>query len=439
MKITAAHITNFKRIQDIRIEPEADRSLVLIGGKNAQGKSSLMDALTAAFGGKKAAPADPVRHGAESAEIVVELDGGELLIKREIAPDGSSVIEVRDRFGAVKQPQTILDKLVGARFLDPLQFLKLPAKEQRAQLMKLIDGAERIAGLNEKRARAFERRTDVGRELTKAEGELARLPVLQVGAPIDVAELTAEARRIAEQQRRLAELKSDRERAERVTQQLKQNLASAAAEIERLKSRLAAVEAEHAELSKGIAESAAVEAESTRKVDDAIDAWNALQPRREALEADLARAGEHNRAVYAAEAQEKRRTEVAADVEKLRTERETITKLLETIDQRKAEILAGSKLPVAGLGVADEGIELGGVPFSQSSGAEQLRVAVALAIAASPQLDDIWVRDAALLDDESLAAVAEQAAAAGKRLWLERVGDRDPGVIVIRDGKVVAS
>src|SRR6185312_5871873 len=126
-------------------------------------------ALTAAFGGAKQLAVDPVRHGADEATIYVELDGGKLTIERSIAPNGKSSIEVRDELGAVRGPQAMLDKLVGARFLDPLAFLALPAKEQRAQLMKLIDGADRIAGLDEKRERAFSRRTEVGRDRTKAD------------------------------------------------------------------------------------------------------------------------------------------------------------------------------------------------------------------------------------------------------------------------------
>ena len=51
-------------------------------------------------------------------------------------------------------------------------------------------------------------------------------------------------------------------------------------------------------------------------------------------------------------------------------------------------------------------------------------------------LPEQLIRDAALLDEEHLALVAEQATAAGKRCWLERVGTSDPGVIVIHDGKV---
>jgi DNA repair ATPase RecN len=439
VRISAIRIRDFKRIKEISIEPEADRSLLLLGGANGQGKSSTLDALSAAFGGKKAQPTDPVRHGAESAQIVVELDGGDISITRDIAPDGSSQLEVRDRMGARKSPQTVLDKLISGRFLDPMQFMALPAKEQRAQLMRMIPDAERIAGLDEKREKAFDRRTEVGRDLTKAEGELARLPDVEVGTPIDIAALLAESKQLAEQQRQLAELKSARESCERVTSQIKQNLGSVKTEIARLRARLNELDAESAQLEADATDAEAREAEATSKVDAAIGDWDATAEHRAQIETDLTRAAEHNKAISVAEAQARRRTDVVAEVDKLRTEKETLTKLLATIDERKASILAAAQLPVPGLGVTDDGIELAGVPFTQASGAEKMRVALALAIAASPNLDDIWVRDAALLDEESLAAVEEQAKAAGKRCWLERVGDRDPGVIVIRDGKVLAS
>jgi hypothetical protein len=67
--------------------------------------------------------------------------------------------------------------------------------------MKLIDGAERIDELNEKRVRAFDRRTEIGRDLTKAKGELARLPEVAIGTPLDVAALVAERSKLAEVQR----------------------------------------------------------------------------------------------------------------------------------------------------------------------------------------------------------------------------------------------
>lgn len=444
MKITAARITNFKRIEDVSITPGADRTLILIGGKNRQGKSSTLDALTAAFGGKKAQPVDPVRHGADEAEINIELDGGELTVKRVIQPGGESVLEVRDRMGAVKAPQAVLDKLIGSRFLDPLAFLQLPSKEQRAQLMKMIDGADRIAGLNEKRERAFTKRTEVGRDLTRAEGEIARLPHVEVSSTIDVAALTAEAKQIDEKrravdaashavsirQRQTADAAAAMSRNEDAVTALQNQIAALQAQLER-------AAAKRADLNATVEACRAEERVAQTKLDKTRASVDESNQRRDEIDAELARAGEHNRKAIQAEAHMKRRAEAGETVEKLAKERDELTKVIETIDNRKAEILGAAKLPVDGLSVDDEGITLSGVPFAQASGAEKLRVALALAIAASPGLADVWIRDGALLDDESLALVKAHAKSTGNCVWIERVGTADDDVIVIADGKVV--
>lgn len=445
MKISAVTITNFKRIHEVRIAPDADRTILLLGGKNAAGKSSTLDALNAAFGGKRAQPSDPVRHGADEAEILVELDGGELTVRRLIQADGESALEVRDRMGAIRSPQAMLDRLVGARFLDPLAFLQLPAKEQRAQLMKMIEGADRIAGLDEKRGRAFSKRTEVGRDLTKAEGELARLPVVEVGKSIDVAELTSELKHQDAISAERAAADRTREQCERDTTSAKGQLARVVEErrrleeeLERLKARVVELGMKSAEWAEDVKKCEQVEADATAKVDALAEKWFDLQPRRAALNEDLARAGNLNRAVYAAEEHMRRRAEAADTVEKLTKERDDLTRVIETIDTRKTEILGAARLPVEGLSVDDEGITLGGVPFVQASGAERLRVALALAMAASPELDDVWIRDGALCDEDTLAAIADHAAAAKKRVWIERVGTADPGAIIIHDGRVAS-
>lgn len=438
MKITCVSITNFKRIKDVRITPDADRTLILLGGKNKQGKSSTLDALTAAFGGKRVLPADPVRHGADEAAITVELDGGDLVISRVIQPDGESVLEVRDRLGAIKAPQAALDRLIGSRFLDPLAFQVLPAKDQRAQLMRMIEGADRIDDLDKKKERAFSKRTEVGRDLKSAEGELARLgPSIEVRKPINVAELTTEKAKFAEQQRAADGLGNVVAIAANRSKTAAERVKTVKSEIEALEDRLLDARTRLEGWEKESADLVAAEAEARANVETAALEWATTAARRAALDDQLAMADEHNRIVIEAEQKQKRRAETAATVEKLAAEVDAITKVLETIDARKADILNNAKLPVEGLSVDDEGITLDGVPFVQASDAEKWRVSLAIAIASSPGLDDVWIRDGALLDEETLALVAAQAAAAGKRPWIERVGTSDPDVIVIRDGQVV--
>lgn len=437
MLITAIEITDYKRVRKVAITPDADRHVILIGGKNAQGKSSTLDALTAAFGGAKQLAIDPVRHGAEEASIYIELDGGKLTIDRTITADGKTKLEVSDTEGSVRRPQEMLDKLVGARFLDPLAFLSLPAKEQRVQLMKLIPDAKRIDELDAKRVRAFERRTEIGRDLTKAEGELGRLPEVTPGTPIDVAALNEEARRMADLQRQGDGLGAVLAQAERDAAIANDKLGDVTLQIVELEQRLEQLRARVPELEQARKVALESAAAAKAKLDEAAKTWSELLPRREQLDVDLRRADEHNRTVYEAQATAKRREEVVRDVAKLKEDSEACTKALKTIDQRKADILRDAKLPVEGLSIGDDGIELAGVPFSQASASERLRVALALAIAGSPGLNDVWIRDGALLDEEALELVAKHAAKAGKRVWIERVGTRDPGVIVIKDGEVV--
>lgn len=436
MLITTIEITDYKRVRKVAIRPDADRSLILLGGRNRQGKSSTLDALTAAFGGAKAIAADPVRHGADQAAIRVELDGGQLIIERVIRPDGSTTLEVRGAQGAVRRPQEALDKLIGARFLDPLRFLRLEPKEQRAQLMRLIPDAPRIDELNGKRERAFARRTEVGRDLARARGELERLPDVEAGTPIDVTALTEELRRLGEQQRAGDATSAVVQRLEGQLVRDERDIQAGCDRVARLRQEVEQAEQRTAELERAAADRRA-ELETARgKMAAAAQAWQAADGQRQKLDAQLASASEHNRAVYAAEAQRARQAETASTVAELDAEVKAATAAIAEIDRRKADLLGAAKLPIDGLEIGDDGIALAGVPFGQASASEQLRVALALAIAGSPGLNDVWIRDGALFDDEALEDLAKLAAAASKRVWIERVGTRDPGVIVIQDGQV---
>ena len=50
MKITSLQIENVKRVKALRLEP-SPQGLTVIGGKNRQGKTSVLDAIAAALGG----------------------------------------------------------------------------------------------------------------------------------------------------------------------------------------------------------------------------------------------------------------------------------------------------------------------------------------------------------------------------------------------------
>lgn len=435
LKISAISIQDYKRIKSVDMKIDADQLVVLIGGANANGKSSILDALEAALGGKAAVLADPVRHGADSAGIVVEFDGGKLTVQRKIAADGSSTLEVRDELGAIKSPQGMLDKLVGKRFLDPRAFLNLKAGDQRQALLALVDKEGKIDAADQRRARVFSARTETNRDLAKVTAEHDRVKATADApppAPIDVTKLTAQLQTLADAVTELnnrrnthESRKADLARAQRRTLDAEAALARAQAELDAAKAAEVNAQKNH--------DAAAAEVDNVPRA-----AWDA-GPKRDAIQAQIAKAQEHNRAAAAAEAQWKRRGELETEVARLQTKAQAMTDELAKIDADKAAFLAAAALPVPGLGVAPDGVTFNGAPLAQASAAEQLRVALALAVAGNNELRDVWIRDGALLDDDSMRAVAEQAAANGIRVWIERVGDRDPGAVIIEDGAIKAT
>jgi hypothetical protein len=381
-----------------------------------------------------------VRHGADEAAIYVELDGGKLTIDRTIGPTArrSSRSATPRAPCAVRRRSSIARRRPVPR---SARVLALPAKEQRAQLMKLIPDADRIDELDGKRSARSTAAPRSAATSTKAEGELARLPETKaVGAPIDVAALNEEVarpRRAAARRRwprqraraRAARRERDGSRCDRECTTRSTAARAGSRSLER-SSRCSASER------RGLEERAAKSKprRTRRRSSSKRRAWRDAP--RASSSTPTSSAPTSTTAPSTQPRPAKRRDQVAADVAKLKDDTQACTKAIETIDQRKAEILAAAKLPVDGLAIDDDGIALAGVPFAQASASERLRVALALAIAGSPGLGDVWIRDGALLDDDALELVAKHAAKAGKRVWIERVGTKDPGVIVIKDGEV---
>ena len=109
---------------------------------------------------------------------------------------------------------------------------------------------------------------------------------------------------------------------------------------------------------------------------------------------------------------------------------------IDTLDREKADALSAADMPIAGLEIGDEHLVYNGAPFEQAADSEQLQAALAIACALSPEVRDVWIRDGALLDDDSLEAVRRFAEKTDHRVWIERVGEDDAGAVIIEEGQV---
>lgn len=410
MKIVGLHAENVKRLRAVDITPDPD--VQVVGGSNAQGKTSVLDAIWLALGGGKASKTitRPVRDGQDHATVVLDL--GDLKVTRTWNAQGRSTLRVEAADGArYTSPQAILDRLVGAMSLDPLAFTRLPARQQREALLDLVDLDVDLDALEAERAALYTERTEVGRE-GKALGDI----VVDDTLPAEETSM----------QRLIADLHDAQEHNARIEQVRREYSATcdrfeaAAKRVEDLQHRLESLEAELAAARQQKERADAALAASNAPIDT-----GAIEARMRTVETENAKIRANN----AARAR-------AAEAEALRSQYQDLTSRITAIDDRKARALASARFPVDGLGFDDAGVTYRGVPFSQASGAEQIRVSVAMAMALNPRLRVLRIMDGSLLDAEAMDAIRTQVADADFQLWIERVGDADDGAVVIEDGQV---
>jgi DNA repair exonuclease SbcCD ATPase subunit len=395
MKIIRLSAENIKRLKAVEITP--DGTVQVITGRNAQGKTSVLDAIWLALGGGTASRGTvrPIRDGEDHATVT--LDMGDLIVTRTWTGD-KTALTVKTADGAkYSSPQTVLDALVGRLSFDPLEFTRLSARDQQSALLDLVDLGVNLDELAQKRQAAYDLRTEVGRQ-GKAIGEIAK--------PVPAPELEGSASDLITKIRDAQQVIRRQGEECRDVQVAEQEIADLRLDLKKWEGRLAERQA--------------------------LVVAHVPEPDVAAMEAELDALEETNRNVRAnAEI-----AKVSARKAELLTQYETLTKTITKLDKTKADALATATFPVDGLGFDDDGVTYQGVPFSQASSAEQIRVSLAMAMALNPQLRVIRILDGSLLDAENLALIADMATAQDYQVWIERVADGSGVGVVIEDGSV---
>jgi len=422
MKITLIEVDGFQKLKHAKIEPDG-RAMILIGGKNKSGKSSLLRAIRSALGGSSEKPADPINDDSERATIKIELDDGAIAIVKEFRADGKAYLEVRsDKLGKVTSPQKTLDKIVGNRFLDPLAFVRMSDKDQRAKLLSIIDVGIDLDDNEDRRAAAFRERTDRNRAAKQVRAELAGIDDPgDPGEKIDIIKIMSQIDELTERSRKSRDAKDAIEKFGEKQADAQSDLDYAQSALDEAKAKMQALDEEIAKKSPALEAMAAEDAGG-----EAGD-----------LRAELAKADGHNSEVEKKKAAIEQRRRLAEKAESVESEAIALTDKLASLAKERADALAAAKMPVPGLDVGDKGVILNGHPLANASGAEQMMLSLAIASAASPELKDICIEDASLLDDDSLEIVKNFSEANGLQVWLERVGTADDGCIVIDAGEIV--
>ena len=481
MRIIQLTTKNFKALKALQID--ADGNVITLSGDNGSGKSSVLQAIGAALGGKAYQPERPVHDGADKGEVAMLLSDG-TKIALTVRPDGGRSLEVIDASGSrVPSPQAWLDRKVGALSFDPLAFVGKRPKEQAEELRRVI-GLD-LSAIDAEIGRLEVERLGLGRDADRAAGAAATLP-RYADAPADLTDLvrlhmqiqgaTSAAARKADLLQRADAAIRDAESSDADVESLDQRLArrpsveaervakvyaeidasvvewrrqadelrrqlavldgkiaaadsDKAAAAERVKSELdSAAEGLHSQRQKAALRSANLrsQADAYRADAEAVQVPDVVE-----VQAMIGKAETDNRKVEA------NRTAAAADVAAARAKAawQECQSKIEALRKRRLDTIRACKMPVDGLGFDDDGlVTMNGRPLSDASHAQQVIVGMSIALAGNPELRIVLMDEANSLDRKSLALVCQKAAELQAQVWMARIEGGD-GAIMIENGE----
>ena len=142
IKINSLELDDVKRIKAVKIEP-TENGLTVIGGRNGQGKTSVLDAIAWVLGGEKFRPSEPARNGSlVPPKLCVKLSNG-IVVERS---GKNSTLKVTDPNGG-KSGQQLLNAFISTFALDVPKFLQSTAKEKADVLLQIIGVGDKLAEL----------------------------------------------------------------------------------------------------------------------------------------------------------------------------------------------------------------------------------------------------------------------------------------------------
>lgn len=390
MKIVKLTSENIKRVKAVNITP--DGNVVKITGKNAQGKTSVLDSILYALSGKREIPENVIREGADSGRVELEFEN--YIIERKFTDKGT-YLKVTGKDGSeYSSPQSLLDDFTESIAFDPLEFSRLSDNEQADQLKK-VAGIE-LDDLEEHLQKVYDERRDVGRDVKRLDAKVSEWdePPEKVDR-VNVGELSSDIER-------LSQLKSEREKHAHAIKRKKEEIAKLQEELEELQSDYDKFE--------------------ERSDDERLDK----------LKKEMEKADENNAKATEYERYNELRTEYRR-VEKRHTE---LDEKVESIREEKQERIEKADMPVDGLGLEDGKVVYNGVAFSELSSAEKLRVSMSIAMATNPEIRVILANDASLLDEDNMQIIEEMADDQDYQVWLEIVDSSGEVGFYIEEGSL---
>ncbi|MEG1086138.1 MAG: AAA family ATPase [Anaerovoracaceae bacterium] len=399
-KITSLELENIKRIKAVQIVP-TDAGLTIIGGKNNQGKTSVLDAIMWILGGNRYRPSQPKREGSMVPPYgKITLSNG-LEVERK---GKNSDLKVIDTTGN-KAGQQLLDEFISQFALDLPKFMHGNNKEKADTLLQIIGVGDKLYELEQKEQEIYNQRRTIGQIADQKKKYADELPIFPE-APKD---LISASDLIKTQQEILARN----------------------GENQRKRESLDALQRRESELQKQIEqlliEQGKVKADLKIAQTDAQDLKNEST---EELERSIADIEEINRKVRTNLDKEK----AEEDTVDYAAQYDSYTEKIEAIRKEKIDLLKDADLPLPGLSVQDGELTYNGYKWDNLSGSDQMKVGVAIVRKLNPKCGFVLLDKLEQMDTDTLKEFGAWLQTEGLQAIATRVSTGDECSIIIEDG-----
>ena len=413
--IHSLELENVKRVHHVQLEPKQE-GLTIIGGKNSQGKTSILDAIAWALGGDKFKPKTPQNDDAMTPpRLRVELSNG-LIVERK---GSKSALYVTDPSGQ-KAGQTLLDSFVEKLAIDLPKFLESSDKEKANTLLQIIGVGEQLAEFEKEEARLYNERLLAGRVADSKKHHAEEMGAYYEEVPEEPISPAALIKQQSEILRKNAENQRMRDEAK--------NLAT---EYQLTRSKLEELLEKQKELTSLIKSTDEKTQELQVKLKIAKTNAEELQDEStEELENNLANIEEINEKIAFNKNKKKAEEEAAV----AQASYDDLNLQIEQIRSDKRDLLNGADLPLKGLSVENGLLTFNGHGWSDMSSSEQLRVAVAIVRKLKPECGFILMDKLEQFDLDTLADFGTWAEENGLQIIATKVTTGPECQLIIEDG-----
>ena len=393
VKISEFQIENVKRIKAVDYEP-SQSGLTVIGGRNNQGKTSVLDSIAWALGGDKFKPSKAQRDGSVIPPYLkVTLSNG-IVVERK---GKNSSLKVIDPSGK-KAGQQLLNDFVESFALNLPKFMESNSAEKAKTLLQIIGVGDALTELEREETSKYNQRHSVGL-VADQKKKYAQEMIYYDDVPD---EIISASELIKQQQQILLANAENKKKRDRLSSLIKRKN-ELEIELAKVTSDLEIAQTDAKDL----------EDRSTAELEKSIENIDMLNAK---IRSNL----------------DKEKAE--EDARNFQRQYDELTGEIEDLREAKKKLLDNADLPLPELSVSEGEITYKGMKWDNMSGSDQLKVATAIIRKLNPNCGFVLMDKLEQMDNETLSEFAQWLEKENLQVIATRVSTGDECSLIIEDG-----